>query len=89
LNWRPLYAVIQIVGVVGGISVGGAGFYTVLAIGVCRRVIGLSDSVSMFAIGLPLFVLLLVVFVRHLPKRLRKAGILSDDPERFGPCFKD
>jgi hypothetical protein len=30
-----------------------------------------------------------VVFVRHLPKRLRKAGILSDDPERFGPCFKD
>jgi hypothetical protein len=88
LNWQRLYAVIQIVGVVGGISVGGAGFYTVLVIGICRRMIGLSDNVSTFAIGLPLFLLLLMVFVRYLPKRLRKAGMLSGDPEGFGPWFR-
>jgi len=40
------------------------------------------------AIGLPMFLILLVVLIRFLPKPLRKAGILSDEPERFGPWFK-
>lgn len=89
MNWRRLYAVSQIVGVVGGISVGAAGFYSVIVIGVCRRLIGLSDNISLFAIGLPFFIVLLIVFVRYLPARLRKAGMLSDDPSKFGPWFKN
>jgi hypothetical protein len=89
VNWRRLYAVIQIVGVVGGISVGGAGFFAVIVIGVCRKLIGLDDDVAIFAIGLPFFVVLAVVFAKYLPGRLRKAGMLSDDPARFGPWFKN
>ncbi|GLU34046.1 hypothetical protein WKR88_04990 [Trinickia caryophylli] len=89
MNWRRLYAVSQIIGVVGGISVGAAGFYAVIVIAICRKVIGLSDGVASFAIGLPFFILLLVVFVRYLPGRLRKAGMLSDDSSKFGPWFKN
>lgn len=88
MNWRRLYAVIQTIGVVGGISIGGAGFYAVIVIGLCRRMIGLSDNVSVFAVGVPTFIVLLIVFVKYLPSRLHKAGMLSDEPERFGPWFK-
>jgi hypothetical protein len=48
----------------------------------------LSDVVSVFAIGLPFFIVLLAAFVKYFSKPLRKAGMLSDDPERFGPWFK-
>lgn len=86
--WRRLYATVQIVGVVGGASIGSAVLYTVMLIGICRRMIGLSDNVSVFAVGLPFFIVLLIVFVKYLPKPLRKAGMLSDDPEKFGPWFR-
>lgn len=89
MNWRRLYATSQIIGVVGGISVGAAGFYAVIVIGVCRKFVGLSDNIAAFAIGLPSFIVLLAIFVKYLPDRLRKAGMLSDDPERFGPWFKN
>ncbi|WP_338925330.1 hypothetical protein IHE33_07140 [Mycetohabitans endofungorum] len=89
MNWRRLYAVSQIIGVVGGVSVGAAGFYAVIVIGVCGNFIGLSDNVSVFIIGLPLFIVLLAVFVKYLPRRLRKSGMLSDDPEKFGPWFSE
>lgn len=89
MNWRRLYAVIQIVGAVGGISVAASGFYAVIVIGVCRKMIGLSDNVAILAIGLPFFIVLVVVFAKYLPSRLRKAGMLSDDPSRFGPWFKN
>ncbi|MDR5823707.1 hypothetical protein [Caballeronia sp. LZ043] len=88
MNWRRLYAVIQILGTVGCISIAAAGLYSVILIGICRRLIGLSENVSVFAIGIPSFLLLLTVFVRYLPAHLRKAGMLSDAPEKFGPWFK-
>ncbi|MFX1766170.1 hypothetical protein PWP93_26990 [Paraburkholderia sp. A1RI-2L] len=88
MNWKRLYAASQIAGVVGGVSIGAAGFYAVIVVGVCRRLIGLSDNIALFAIGLPLFIVLLIVFVKYLPARLRKAGMLSDDPSKFGPWFK-
>ncbi|EEE16612.1 hypothetical protein BURMUCGD2M_6057 [Burkholderia multivorans CGD2M] len=49
---------------------------------------GLSDGVSAFSIGLPFFIVFLVLHIRFLPKPLRKAGMLSDDPSKFGPWFK-
>lgn len=88
MNWRRLYAVGQIVGVVGGISIAAAGLYAVIVIGICRRLIGLGEQVSVFAIGIPCFLILLIVFIRYLPNHLRKSGMLSDNPERFGPWFK-
>jgi hypothetical protein len=31
---------------------------------------------------------LVVYWVRRLPSRLRKAGMISDKPDKFGPWFK-
>lgn len=88
MNWRRAYAVFQIWFVICLASAFGAGCYTVVVIGVCRKLIGLSDNVVMFAIGLPFFLVFLLVFIKLLPTPLRKAGMLSDDPERFGPWFR-
>jgi len=88
MNWRRLYATAQKYAVIGGISVGGAGCWSFLVAGLCRIAFQLGDNESVLLIGLPLFIVLLVVFIRHLPKPLRKAGMLSDDPKKFGPWFK-
>lgn len=88
MNWRRLYAVAQIWIMVGLVSAFSAGCYTVIVIGVCRKWIGLSDGISVFAVGLPLFIVLLVLHVRLLPKPLRKAGMLSDDPAKFGSWYR-
>jgi hypothetical protein len=89
MNWRRLYAMVQIWFIVFLVAVFSAGFYSVIVIGICRRLIGLSDGLSVFAIGIPFFIVLLVLHVRLLPKPLRKAGMLSDDPAKFGPWFKN
>jgi hypothetical protein len=43
----------------------------------------LDENTSMALIAVPLFTGLTIWFIRLLPKHLRKAGMLSDDPERF------
>jgi hypothetical protein len=88
MNWRRLYATVQIYGVVGGVALGGAGCWSFLVAGICRIVFGLSDNEVILLIGLPLFIVLFAVFAKYLPKTLGKSGMLSDDPEKFGPWFK-
>jgi hypothetical protein len=88
MNCRRLYATVQIWFMVGLVSVFSAGCSAVVMIGICRRLIGLSDGVSVFGVGIPIFIVLLVIHIRLLPKPLRKAGMLSDDPRKFGPWFK-
>jgi hypothetical protein len=89
VNWKRLYATFQIWFVVCLVAVFSTGCYTVIVIGLCRRLIGLSDDTSVFAIGIPFFIVLLVMHIRLLPKPLRKAGMLSDDPSKFGPWFRN
>ncbi|WP_155639330.1 hypothetical protein [Burkholderia territorii] len=88
MNWRRLYATVKIWLVVCLVSVFSTGCYTVVVIGICRKLIGLSDGISVFAIGLPFFMVLLILHIRLLPKPLRNAGMLSDDPEKLGPWFR-
>jgi len=88
MNWRRLYATVEIWVTVGLFSLFGAGCWSFLIAGLCRIAFRLGDDESMLFIGLPLFILLSACFFRLLPKPLRKAGILSDEPEKFGPWFK-
>jgi hypothetical protein len=55
--------------------------------GLCRLAFQLNEEVALLSIGVPLFLVLLALFIRFLPKHLRKAGMLSDEPEKFGPGF--
>lgn len=89
MNWKRLYATFQIWFMVCLASLFSAGFWSFLVAGLCRIVFKLGDNESMLLIGLPLFVVLFLLFARHLPKPLRKAGMLSDDPSKFGPWFKN
>lgn len=88
MNWRRLYAAAQIWFVVCLMSVASSCFYAVIVIGICRKVFELPENLALLWIGLPLFIVLVVLHIRLLPKPLRKAGMLSDDPETFGPWCK-
>ncbi|MCF7694933.1 hypothetical protein KPG66_01975 [Mycetohabitans sp. B2] len=88
MNWRRLYATFQICSTVCLASVVGAGCWSFLIAGICRLVFKLDEVVALLSIGLPLFIVLFVVFANYLPKPLRKSGMLSDDPEKFGPWFR-
>lgn len=89
MNWKRLYATLQIGLVTCSASALGASLPAIIAIGVCRRLIGVSDNVAVFGVGLPLFIVLFPIFVKGLKEPLRKAGMLSDDPTTFGSWFED
>ncbi|AMR80787.1 hypothetical protein [Cupriavidus nantongensis] len=88
MNWKRLYALLQICFMVGLAAAFSAGFWSFVVAGICRIAFALGESESMLLIGLPLFVALFFVFAKYLPKPLRKAGMLSEDPSAFGPWFK-
>ena len=89
MNWKRFYATLQIWFMVCLASGFSAGFWSFVVAGLCRIAFKLGDDESMLLVGLPLFVVLFLVFAKYLPTPLRKAGMLSDDPERFGPWFKN
>lgn len=88
MNWRRAYAAFQIWFTIYLASAIGAGCWSFLVAGLCRLAFGLDEETALLSIGLPLFVILLLVFIRFLPKPLRAAGMLSDEPNRFGPWFR-
>jgi hypothetical protein len=88
MNWRRLYATVEICFTVGLFALCGAGLWSFVVAGLCRIIFELGDNESMLWVGLPLFIGINIWLIRVLPKSLRKAGIISDEPERFGPWFK-
>jgi hypothetical protein len=88
MNWRRLYATMEIWAAVGLFSLFGSGCWSFVIAGICRLAFKLEESSAYLLIGLPLFIVLSIWFIRISPKHLRKAGMLSDDPETFGPWFK-
>ncbi|KDB10642.1 hypothetical protein LIG30_4837 [Burkholderia sp. lig30] len=88
MNWKRLYAATQIWFVVCLMSVASSGLYSVVAIGVCRKILSLDANSGLLWVGVPSFIALFAIHIRLLPKCLRKAGMLSDEPEKFGPWFK-
>lgn len=88
MNWRRLYASIQIWFVVSLSSAFAAGCWAFLVAGILRIAIGMGENESILMIGLPIFISLFALFTRILPGPLKKAGMLSDKSERFGPWLK-
>jgi hypothetical protein len=89
MNWRRLYATVQVWCAIGLFAFIGAGSSSFVIAGLCRLAFHWRENVAMPLIGFPLFAILFVVFARGALTPLRKAGMLSDDPEKFGPWFKD
>lgn len=85
MNWRRFYATTQIWLVIALMAGASSCLYTVLVIGICRNVLGLSEGIALLWVGIPCFLGLLVLHIGLLPKPLRKAGMLSDEPAAFGP----
>ncbi|MCG5075169.1 hypothetical protein [Paraburkholderia tagetis] len=89
MNWNRLYAFVQSTCVVWGASIGAGIFWAMVVTGLCRFAFKLEEKPAMLFIFCPVCIVLVAYWVRKLPARLSKAGMLSDDPSRFGPWFKN
>lgn len=49
---------------------------------------GMGEDPAMLFVWLPSFVASTFWLAPRIPKDLRRAGLLSDEPERFGPWFR-
>lgn len=88
MNWRRFYATLEIWVTVGLFVFVGAGFWSFIVAGLCRIAFRIGDTEAMLLIGLPMSLGMSVLLARLLPSRLRRAGMLSDEPEKFGPWFR-
>ena len=88
MNWRRFHATLEIWITVGLFVFVGAGFWSFVVAGLCRIAFRLGDTEAMLLIGLPTSLGMGILLARLLPSRLRRAGMLSDEPEKFGPWFR-
>lgn len=88
MNWWRLYATLQIGFIVFVASATVSIFWAFVIAEICRFIFGLDENKALLLIGLPFLIILFSWSVRALPNALRKAGMLSDEPEKFGPWFK-
>lgn len=87
MNWRRIYATLEIGVTVSLFAAFIAAFWAFLFSGVCRIVFHLGDDQSMKLVFLPTAIVLFIVPLKLLPNRLRKMGMVSDSPTKFGPWF--
>ena len=77
MNWRKILAAERTITIVGSIAVGSSGIYAFIVAGVCRIMFNLDENLALLWIGLPLFVVFLIVHICLLPKQLRRAGLIN------------
>jgi hypothetical protein len=63
--------------IVGSVSLASSGIYAFLIASVFRLALNVNENSALLWIGMPLFVILLVMHIRVLPKHLRKAGFIE------------
>lgn len=88
MNWKRLYATVQTAFTVCAAALLAAIFWGMLITGAMRFVFKLDENPAMLFVFCPSALLIFSVCVRKLPPSLRKTGMLSDEPESFGPWFK-
>lgn len=77
MNWQKIFAAERTVTIVGSVAVGSSGIYAFIVAGLCRIMFDLDENRALLWIGIPSFVVLLIVHIRLLPKQLRKAGLIK------------
>lgn len=88
MNWRRLYATCQILSVVWLLSIGMGIFWSFLLAGIVRVAFHLNEGSTLIFVAIPVAIAIAIWGVIYLPAHFRKAGILSDDPRKFGPWFE-
>jgi hypothetical protein len=77
MNWRRILAAERNVTIIGSISLASSGCYTFLITGLCRLIFDMDEYSALLWIGIPFFIILLILHIRWLPKHLRKAGFIE------------
>lgn len=78
MNGKRLFAVVHANCIIWGSAVGAGIIFAMLATGLCRFAFDLEEKPAMLFVFCPVCLTLVVYWVKTLPPRLRKAGIISD-----------
>lgn len=88
MNWQRLYAVVQIF-LVHAISwVLSVVFFAYVISALAKLIFGIEEEKSYFYCGVPALLVFSVMYFFYMSASLRKAGVLSDEPRKFGSWFK-
>ena len=77
MSLRRILAAERTITIVGSISLASSGIYAFLIASVFRLVLNVNEKSALLWIGMPSFVILLIVHIRMLPEHLRKAGFIK------------
>lgn len=77
MRFRRMLAAERTITIVGSVSLASSGIYAFLIASVFRLALNVNENSALLWIGMPLFVILLVMHIRVLPKHLRKAGFIE------------
>lgn len=88
MNWARLYAAFQIWFAVCVASMTGSAFWSFLLAGGVRWAFDIGEDSAMLFVWLPSFVVSTFWLASRIPADLRRAGLLSDEPESFGQWFR-
>lgn len=88
INWKKLYSVIKAAVMISLVSAFGSLFWSFVFMAMINEYLELDDDAAMMFIFIPTFIGLFFLLLIKMERPLRRAGMLSDDPERFGPWFK-
>jgi hypothetical protein len=80
---------LQKICVVWGSAVGAAIFFAIVVTGFFRFIFNLEEKPAMLFVFCPVGLGLVIYWIRKLPARLCKAGMIVEDPRKFGPWLKD
>lgn len=77
MSLRRILAAERTITIVGSISLASSGIYAFLIASVFRLALNVNENSALLWIGMPSFVILLIVHIRMLPEHLRKAGFIK------------
>ncbi|MFA9441908.1 hypothetical protein ACDA63_19940 [Uliginosibacterium sp. sgz301328] len=87
MNWMRLYATVRMTIVIGCGALGGAAAWALIAAAAFGHITGIGETRIMLFVFLPVFVVVLGLLTKYLPREFFKKGILAD-PRQFGPWKK-
>lgn len=77
MSLRRILEAERTITIIGSVSLASSGLYAFLIASVFRLALKVNETSAFLWVGMPLFVILLFLHIRVLPKHLRKAGFIE------------
>lgn len=77
MNFRRIFKIERNITIIGSISISSSGLYAFIFAGAVRLVTEMEEKFCFIWIGIPVFIILLIIHIIVLPPHLRRAGLID------------